>query len=122
MIYNELTRAHFERPDAAGELEGAGTVRAAAGDRAQGTWVQFDVRVEAGLVQAVRFRAFGCPHVIAACDVTAAEAVGHAARAALPVGVQVLRERLDAPVAKLGRLLVLEDAWLAAMRAALRGS
>jgi hypothetical protein len=37
---------------------------------------------------------------------------------ALPESVQSLRARFDAPVEKLGRLLIVEDAWISAMRAA----
>jgi hypothetical protein len=36
----------------------------------------------------------------------------------LPQSAHSLRERLDAPVEKLGRLFVVEDAWIAALRAA----
>ncbi len=40
----------------------------------------------------------------------------------LPQSVAFLRERLEAPVEKLGRLFVVEDAWIAALRdAAERG-
>jgi hypothetical protein len=37
---------------------------------------------------------------------------------ALPESVQAVRARFEAPVEKLGRLLIVEDAWTAAMRAA----
>jgi hypothetical protein len=36
----------------------------------------------------------------------------------LPQGIHSLRERLEAPVEKLGRLFVVEDAWVAALRGA----
>jgi hypothetical protein len=38
---------------------------------------------------------------------------------AMPESVQTLRARFEAPVEKLGRLLIVEDAWLCAMRAAM---
>ncbi len=62
MKYNDLTRRYFESAASAGELTVTGTLRGAAGSRAQGTWVQFDVQVDAnaraGTIQAVRFLAF----------------------------------------------------------------
>jgi NifU-like protein involved in Fe-S cluster formation len=117
MTYNELTRRHFEAPRCAGELAGAN--RGAAGSRSQGTWVQFDLELAGGTVSAARFLAFGCPHVIAACDITCEEARGAGLEQRLPHSPRTLLESLGAPVEKLGRLLVVEDAWLAAVRAAL---
>jgi NifU-like protein involved in Fe-S cluster formation len=117
MTYNELTRRHFEAPRSAGELAGAD--RGAAGSPGQGTWVQFDLEVTGGTVSDARFLAFGCPHVIAACDIACEEARGRNLEQHLPQSPRALLERLGAPVEKLGRLLVVEDAWLAAVRAAL---
>jgi NifU-like protein involved in Fe-S cluster formation len=125
--YNELTRRYFERAPGAGALRGPDTFRGAAGRRAEGTWVQFDVQLApralsgAGappVIAAARFAAFGCPHVIAAAAWLAEQAVGRQAVPALPESVQALRERFEAPIEKLGRLLIVEDAWVAAMRAA----
>ena len=45
MNYNDLTRNYFESAANAGELEGPGVFRGAAGNRDQGTWVQFDLRM-----------------------------------------------------------------------------
>jgi len=122
MNYSELTRRYFENPGHVGLLDEPGGFRGAAGSRAQGTWVQFEVRVGPPggppRVETVRFLAFGCPHVIAVSAWIAEQAPGHRVDARLPESVQSLRERFDAPVEKLGRLLVVEDAWIAAMRAA----
>jgi NifU-like protein involved in Fe-S cluster formation len=119
--YNELTRRYFEQAAAGGVLDGPGVFRGAAGGRAQGTWVQFDVQTAAGearVIGAARFLAFGCPHVIAIAGWIAEQAVGRRIEPALPESVHSLRVRFDAPVEKLGRLLVIEDAWICAMRAA----
>jgi NifU-like protein involved in Fe-S cluster formation len=92
--------------------------RGAAGSEAQGTWVQFDVQIGASqgeTIDAVRFLAYGCPHVIAVSDWIAQQAVGREAKPALPESVQSLRERFDIPTEKLGRLLIVEDAWIAAV-------
>ena len=122
MNYSNLTRRYFDAAAGAGTLVGPGTFRGAAGSRAQGTWVQFDLRVDAqarAVVQAVRFLAYGCPHTIAVSAWVAETAVGGPPRAALPESVHLLRERFEVPVEKLGRLLIIEDAWVAAARAAI---
>jgi NifU-like protein involved in Fe-S cluster formation len=121
VIYNELTRRHFDEPRYAGVLCQPGGVSGAAGGRSTGTWVRFDLRLAQGSVtiEEARFLAFGCPHVIAACDLICEQAMGLGAAQKLPESVLSLRTRLEAPPEKLGRLLVMEDAWLAAVRAAL---
>jgi NifU-like protein involved in Fe-S cluster formation len=121
MNYNNLTTRHFERALSAGVLTGRGVRRGAAGGRSQGTWVQFDVRIDSSnpvpTVEAVRFLAFACPHVIAVSDWIAQAALGSEAKPVLPESVQSLRERFDVPIEKLGRLLIVEDAWIAAVSA-----
>lgn len=66
-------------------------------------------------VEAVRFLAYACPHVIAVADWIALEMPGRPAMPALPESVHALRARFEAPVEKLGRLFVIEDAWIAAL-------
>jgi NifU-like protein involved in Fe-S cluster formation len=120
MKYNELTRRYFESAACAGMLAGSGILRGAAGSRAQGTWVQFDVRVNSNTrrtIEAVRFLAFACPHVIAVAAWLAEQAVGQELNGQLPQSVQCLSERFGVPVEKLGRLLLVEDAWNAATTA-----
>jgi NifU-like protein involved in Fe-S cluster formation len=120
MIYSDLTRRHFAGAVGAGTLSGDGVARAAAGSAAQGTWVQFDLRLSAQpngtvCVTAARFLAFGCPHTIAVADWLVGHAPGRLAAPALPESVQMLQQRFDVPIEKLGRLLVVEDAWAAAV-------
>jgi NifU-like protein involved in Fe-S cluster formation len=112
--YNELTRRYFKFPEAAGVLSGPGVFRGAAGNREQGTWVQFDLQVGPKTLLAARFLAFACPHTIAVSAWLAEQAVGKPVSPALPQSVQELRERFAVPVEKMGRLLIIEDAWLAA--------
>ena len=114
MNYNELTRRYFESAANAGELTGPGVFRGAAGSHAQGTWVQFDLQIEAGTVSAARFLAFACPHTIAASAWLAEQAVGRPINPQLPESVKALRDRFAMPVEKMGRLLIIEDAWLTA--------
>lgn len=114
MNYSELTRRYFESPPNVGELSGAGVFRGAAGNREQGTWVQFDLECRSGTLRAARFLAFACPHTIAVSAWLAEQSAGTALTGALPEDVQSLRDRFAVPVEKMGRLLIIEDAWLAA--------
>ena len=75
-----------------------------------------DLQVDAGIVQAARFLAFGCPHTIAVAAWIAEHAPGGELLAALPESVAQLSERFAVPVEKRGRLLIIEDAWLACVR------
>jgi hypothetical protein len=119
MNYSDLTRHHFETAVNAGVLSGPTARRGSAGSRGQGTWVQFDVQVNSSngieTVETVRFLAYACPHVIAVSDWIAACAVGLEAKALLPENVASLRQRFGVPIEKLGRLLIVEDAWIAAI-------
>jgi NifU-like protein involved in Fe-S cluster formation len=129
MRYSELTRRFFETAPHAGVILGAGAVpaqgmacavfRGVAGNRERGTWVQFDIEAHAGRCRDARFLAFGCPHTIAVAAWVAQRATGNPLRAALPEPVADLAQRFEVPAEKLGRLLIVEDAWLAAATAAL---
>jgi hypothetical protein len=119
MNYSNLTWQHFDNPTCAGVLTGAAVRRGAAGSRAQGIWVQFDVQIrlrhQESIVEAVRFLAYACPHVIAVADWVAQKAVRGPSEPVLPESVRGLRERFEVPIEKLGRLLIVEDAWIAAL-------
>ncbi len=113
MKYSELTLRYFESAPGAGVLVGREVLRGAAGSRAQGAWVQFDLQVSSGIIQAARFQAFGCPHTIAVAAWIAEQAVDRGLRTALCETVEQLSQRFAVPVEKRGRLLIIEDAWAA---------
>ncbi len=117
MKYNELTLRNFTSASRAGVI--AGGHRGSAGDRAQGTWVQFDFKVAAGAIVEARFLAFGCPHTLAVAQWLAENSANLPLRAEMPHSVAALRHLFGVPVDKLGRLLVIEDAWRAAVAAAI---
>jgi hypothetical protein len=134
MRYSELTRRYFESTPHAGVLLREGVCaprvstprvgtprvfRGCAGQRQQGTWVQFDIEIAATRCLDARFLAFGCPHTIAAAAWVAERAVGGVLHAALPEPVAALARRFDVPAEKFGRLLIVEDAWLAVATLAL---
>ena len=120
MIYSELTQHYFQTAAGAGELNGPDVQRGAAGAPAHGTWVQFDVQLNAGIIQQARFLAFGCPHTIAVTAWVAEHAAGRAARTGLPESVPQISDRFEVPLEKRGRLLIIEDAWVAAVGGAVQ--
>ena len=120
MTYNEATLHYFRTAPGAGVLCGPEVFRGAAGSRRLGTWVQFDVQADAGAIIAARFLAFGCPHTVAAAAWIVEQAAGRPVRVELPESVQALSDRFAVPVDKRGRLLIIEDAWAAALQVALQ--
>jgi NifU-like protein involved in Fe-S cluster formation len=139
MKYSELTLRYFESAPRAGALmaeglgvagmgthgggsRGAGTrgvgaprvFRGSAGHRDRGTWVQFDLEVVAGRCVDARFLVFGCPHTIAVAAWVAEQGIGTLLGADLPEPVAALAQRFEVPAEKMGRLLIVEDAWRAA--------
>lgn len=117
MKYSDLTRRYFESASRAGTL--AAGFRGAAGQLAQGTWVQFDLHVDAGAIADVRFLAFACPHTIAVCEWLAENSVNHPLRRDMPHSIAEVRHLFGVPVEKIGRLVIVEDAWRAAVAAAI---
>jgi NifU-like protein involved in Fe-S cluster formation len=104
--YGKRVRELFAAPRHAGDLVGEETVSA----NDQDVRVRFSASVEDGIVTAMRFRAWGCPHLIAAAEAACAMFEGHPA-AGLPEWTAAdLMEDLPVPVEKTGRILVLEDA------------
>jgi NifU-like protein involved in Fe-S cluster formation len=123
MHYNERTWAYFMTAPGAGEMApGKAVTRGAAGSRQRGTWIQFDLawRLSCGpaIIESARFLAFGCPHTIAVAAWVAERAAGRGPDPALPESPAALAERFAVPTEKLGRLLLVEDAWAAAVAGA----
>jgi len=118
--YSAEVLALFERLPGAG-VPAAGEGAAVSGEAVElerGAWVRFDARVEGGRLLACGFRAWGCPHVLAAAARTAAKLSGSPLAGARPTAARELQQALDAPIEKLGRLLVVEDAAAALLAAA----
>lgn len=89
---------------------------AAALDR--GAWVRFEARVRGGRIADCTFRAWGCPHTLAAAASLAQAMRGAPVPDAVPAAVRELAHEIAAPAAKLGRLLVVLDAQAALLAAA----
>lgn len=110
--YSAEVRRLFAAPPCCGTLPpGPGTpCRGEAQALDRGAWVRLEARLQDGIVADARFRAWGCPHLIAACALATERLVGQPAPGALRIDPAGLARELGVPAAKLGRLLVLEDA------------
>ena len=128
MNYNDLTRHHFETAAGAGVLSGPGTCRGAAGSINLGTWVQFDVQLEpsrtsAGTAAGVAKTICGrCVSSLLAAPMSLRRPIGSLStrwdRRRPALCPRVSRHCASGsliPIEKLGRLLVIEDAWIAAL-------
>jgi NifU-like protein involved in Fe-S cluster formation len=87
-----------------------------AGRERHGTRVRFLLRVDRERLLEVRYRAYGCPHTLAACE-WVAQRLESAGPERLG-GPADWAAALQIPPARLGRLLVIEDALKAALAAA----
>lgn len=115
-----VIRELFVALEHAGDLRGvadvAGTIAVGeAGREELGTRVRFTVAISAGRIESVRFRAYGCPYTLAACEWLARNLEGHRPEASGVGSPLDWARQLEVPAARLGRLLVIEDALLAAL-------
>jgi NifU-like protein involved in Fe-S cluster formation len=110
--YSDLVRQHFDAPSGVGPLvpAPARVFRGEAGSVEQGGRVSFEADIAGRSVRRLAFRAYGCPHLIAACDRVTGMLTGAPVEALLAVDASALATELDAPAVKLGRLLLVEDA------------
>jgi hypothetical protein len=110
--YAPRVRELFAALPASGVLSGeSGALavgEAAAFDR--GAWVRFEARIAAGRIRDCVFRAWGCPHTLAAAAWAALELRGLGLGEGGAIDAIRLASELAVPPEKMGRLLVVEDA------------
>lgn len=104
--YSRQVRALFRAPAHAGRTDDGFEARV----DDQGVRISLTMQAKNGRVQTARFEAWGCPHLLAACEAFCADAEGRAVDDLLDYGAAALMQRLAIPVEKTGRILVLEDA------------
>ena len=104
--YSEEVRTLFGETAHAGVLDGAAT--AFVDD--QGVRVQLSADVNDGSITAMRFQAWGCPHVIAAAEAVCSDYEGRAVSDLDDFSAAELMQSLAVPREKTGRIIVLEDA------------
>jgi len=104
--YNSSVRGLFADPTHAGSVSGGKTVLV----DDQGVRVELSASAESGRISAMRFRAWGCPHLLAAAEWACAAYEGGPVAALEIVPIDRIMEDLAVPAEKTGRILVLEDA------------
>ena len=104
--YSAAVRELFQNAVHGGDLPDAAVVNL----EGPGIRLQLAGRHADGRIEALRFRAYACPHVIAACE---AFCRGWEGRRVTDLGSFAATDIIDdlsVPVEKTGRILVLEDA------------
>ncbi len=103
--YNDVVREHFAHPGHAGDVPDG----AIGYFEDQGLRIRLSAEVAAGVLNRLRFRAWGCPHVLAACEEFCRRYEGRPATDLEEFETARIMEDLAVPVEKTGRILVLED-------------
>jgi len=104
--YSERVRELFARLEHAGDLADATSSELSD----QGVRIRLAANHRDGQIQALRFRAWGCPHLLAACEAFCSDYEGRSASDLSGFQAGEIMRILSIPVEKTGRILVLEDA------------
>lgn len=104
--YSDRVRQLFANPAHAGDIEGVIPVLV----EDQGVRVALTASRKNDLIATLRFRAWGCPHLLAAAEAFCAEYEGRPWSALVDFRAHELMQSLPVPTQKMGRILVLEDA------------
>lgn len=104
--YSAEVRQCFAEPAHMGQIDGVDAILVAD----QGVRVELSMRTEGESIAELRFRAWGCPHLIAAVETFCAQNEEQPVVSLLEFSVAGLMKSLSVPVEKTGRILVLEDA------------
>jgi len=104
--YSAKVRELFAAPAHAGDMAGGEAVYVADQD----VRLRLSAQKEGGKIAALRFRAWGCPHVIAAAEAVCSALEGQPVTGLESYTVADVMENLPVPVEKTGRILVIEDA------------
>jgi cysteine desulfurase len=88
---------------------------AEAGEIRLGTWLRFLLRLsgavgDGAVVREVRVQVYGCPHTVAAANHVAGQLIGRSFGDLSPGKPQDWLVAVTAPVEKLGRMIIIEDA------------
>jgi NifU-like protein involved in Fe-S cluster formation len=104
--YSPLVRELFAHPAHAGTLTDAVSSTA----DAEGIRLQLSAKCDKGRIRELRYRAYGCPHLIAACELFCSTFEGRPTTELGSIRATDIMRKLSVPVEKTGRILVLEDA------------
>ena len=104
--YSDQVRALFDAPRHVGALDEGLTASVVD----QGLRIRLSATVSNGDISALRFQAWGCPHLIAAAEAFCSGYEQRPAADLLDFSAAALIKGLPVPIEKTGRILVLEDA------------
>ena len=104
--YNPAVRELFSAPAHVGVVDDG--VASLVDD--QGVRLQLSARTSGGNIEEMRFKAWGCPHLIAAAEWLCGYLEGRPIGALEDFPHAPIMENLAIPTEKTGRILVLEDA------------
>ncbi len=110
--YNEAVRRHFSEPRNAGELADSfdRILNADVSDSDNGVRIVLSAGIRDAVITGVAFRAWGCPHLIAAVDLACEQLAGQPATSLENHDLAHITGELAVPAEKAGRILLLEDA------------
>lgn len=110
--YNALVRACFENPDCAGDLQGdyALVITSEVAESGHGARIVLSAGITDGMIAKLRFRAWGCPHFIAAAQTLCVERENGPVAGLSALDTNGLMDKLSIPQEKTGKMLLLEDA------------
>ena len=110
--YNDSVRALFRSPAHAGDLQGEydSTLHADVSEGGHGARLTMQAGIADTTIRELRFRVWGCPHLIAAAEATCAALEGHSVNALKNWKVANITQKLSVPIEKSGRILLVEDA------------
>lgn len=109
--YNSVVRRYFVSPLHAGDLAlpYSTAASAEAGD-GQGNRLQLSAGIAGDQLDELRFRALGCPHLVAAAEYFCRRYTGMPVSALATFDKAAVMKDLAVPMSKSGRILLLEDA------------
>jgi NifU-like protein involved in Fe-S cluster formation len=103
--YNSVVREYFASTEHCGDVcDGA-----VGYFEDQGMRIRLSAEVEDGTITRLRFRAWGCPHVIAAAEAVCRQFEACQVTELEQFNTAQIMQDLAVPVEKTGRILVLED-------------
>ena len=105
--YGERVRELFAGLDHAGDLE---KPSARVHIDGQGVRIALAARYDEDIIESLRFRAWGCPHLLAATEAFCREFEGRPVASLQAFSAAEIMQTLPVPREKLGRILILEDA------------
>lgn len=103
--YHAKVREFFWDTEHAGDIDGEASGYFAD----QGMRIRLSARCKDGTITEMRFRAWGCPHVIAAAEAVCRHYEGRPSQELEDFSTVQIMQDLAVPVEKTGRILVLED-------------